>query len=139
MIRRFNECTKLNWVCWLDICGKIDSRILTPNTEYAAYLVFKLTDGMRGVICPLQTTIITLAGDIVSQHSVSIWDRPTEEMTNDVRLQRERADGWSEVELGEFDSGDGIYGEVGMSFRQTSNYYSKSGLIVQGIEVRPKH
>ncbi|XP_078152711.1 F-box protein PP2-B11-like [Carex rostrata] len=136
---RFNECAMLNWVCWLDIRGKIDSRILTPNTEYAAYLVFKLTDGMQGVICPLQTTIITLAGDIVSQHSVSIWDRPTEYMTDHVRLPRERPDGWSEVKLGEFDSGDGIYGEVGMSFMETSNYYSKSGLIVQGIEVRPKH
>ncbi|KAF3341142.1 F-box protein [Carex littledalei] len=136
---RFSECARLNWVCWLDINGKIDNRILTPNTEYAAYLVFKLADGMRGVSCPLQTTIITLAGDIVSEHSVSIWDRPTEEMTDDVRLPRERLDGWSEVKLGEFDSGVGIYGEVGMSFMETNNYYSKRGLIVQGIEVRPKH
>jgi hypothetical protein len=60
-------------------------------------------------------------------------------MSDDVRLPRERQDGWLEVELGEFDSsGEGIDGEVDMSFNGVSSNW-KNGLIVQGIEVRPKH
>ncbi|XP_078152712.1 F-box protein PP2-B11-like [Carex rostrata] len=145
---RFSECAELEKVCWLEIHGKIDSRILTPNTVYAAYLVFKLADNARGLRNPFQATKITLAGDIVSEHSVCLshrervrrWPgREIEEMSDDVRLPRERQDGWLEVELGEFDSGEGIDGEVDMSLMEIKGGHWKNGLIVQGIEVRPKH
>ncbi|KAF3341143.1 F-box protein [Carex littledalei] len=151
---RFSECAELEMVCWLEIHGKIDSRILTPYTAYAAYLVFKLADNTWGLSSPFQTTKITLAGDIISEHLVCLnlrereqdrwWGRPppggeVDEMADDVRLPRERQDGWLEVELGEFDSGDGIDGEVDMSFMEIKSGRWKNGLIVQGIEVRPKH
>ncbi|XP_078152714.1 F-box protein At2g02240-like isoform X2 [Carex rostrata] len=135
---RFSECAKHKEVCWLEFGGKIDRRILTANTAYAAYLVFKLTDNGRNLRNQIQTTKITLAGVIVSEHSVCV-DHGDMEMGDDVRLPRERQDGWLEVELGEFDSGEGIDGEVDMSFLGIKGGNWKNGLIVQGIEVRPKH
>ncbi|KAJ3691516.1 hypothetical protein LUZ61_020680 [Rhynchospora tenuis] len=146
---RFNECAELSAVCWLEIKKTIDFNILTIHTVYAAYLVFKLADNAYGLGNPLQTTKITLAGDTVSEHSVCLdvsesethnpwWDREIEDITDDVILPSERQDGWWEVELGEFYSGDGINGEVGMSFTEIRGGHWKNGLIVQGIEVRPR-
>ncbi|KAF8689995.1 hypothetical protein HU200_041630 [Digitaria exilis] len=54
-----------------------------------------------------------------------------------VLLPRERADGWMEVEMGEFQNDEGEDGEVSIKLMETSATV-KSGLIVQGIEIRPK-
>ena len=45
---RFSEVAELVEVCWLEIRGKISTRILSPNTTYAAFLVFKSTAGTHG-------------------------------------------------------------------------------------------
>jgi Phloem protein 2 len=60
------------------------------------------------------------------------------EAEGDVKEPRERADGWLEIEL---NSGDGINGQIDMSFKEIRAGHWKSGLIVQGIEVRvrPTH
>ncbi|KAJ4776278.1 F-box protein [Rhynchospora pubera] len=152
---RFNACVELDRVCLLEICGKIDNKILTPHTTYAAYLIFKLAPNAWGLSNPFQRTEIILAGDIVSQHCVCLnirereqfnpwWDRPlpggdTEEMSDDVILPKVRGDGWLEVKLGEFNSGDGIDGDVSMSLTENKGGHWKNGLILIGIEVRPKH
>ncbi|KAJ4775578.1 F-box protein [Rhynchospora pubera] len=151
---RFNECAKLNAVCWLEISGKINSNVLSSHTGYVAYLVFKLTPVARGLGNPFQTTKIILAEDTVSEHSVCLNIREREqlnrlsgrlpegyleEMTDGVILPRMRRDGWLEVELGEFYSGDGTDGEINMSFMEIRGGHWKNGLIVQGIEVRPNH
>ncbi|KAJ3691515.1 hypothetical protein LUZ61_020679 [Rhynchospora tenuis] len=150
---RFNECAKLNNVCWLEISVKININILTLHTGYVAFLVFKLTPNARGLSNPFQKSKIILAEDTVSEHSVCLNIREREqlnrlrgrlpawyeEMTDGVILPRERRDGWLEVELGEFYSGDGIDGEIYMSFMEIEGGHWKKGLIVQGIEVRPNH
>ncbi|KAF8394160.1 hypothetical protein HHK36_020366 [Tetracentron sinense] len=40
----FSEVAELINVCWLEIHGKMENRILSPKTTYAAYLVFKFSD-----------------------------------------------------------------------------------------------
>ena len=50
---------------------------------------------------------------------------------------REREDGWLEIELGEFYS-DGSDEEVKMSLKEVKGEHLKYGLIVEGIELRPK-
>ncbi|KAJ4802406.1 F-box protein [Rhynchospora pubera] len=143
---RFNECAKLNAVCWLEISGKINSNVLSSHTGYVAYLVFKLTPVARGLGNPFQTTKIILAEDTVSEHSVCLNIREREQLNRlsgrlpeGVILPRMRQDGWLEVELGEFYSGDGTDGEINMSFMEIRGGHWKNGLIVQGIEVRPNH
>ncbi|KAF7847828.1 hypothetical protein BT93_L2536, partial [Corymbia citriodora subsp. variegata] len=51
---------------------------------------------------------------------------------------KERRDGWLEIELGEFLTKDGEDGEVEMSVMETKGAHWKGGLVVEGIEIRPK-
>ncbi|EEF48347.1 putative F-box protein PP2-B12 [Ricinus communis] len=51
---------------------------------------------------------------------------------------KERGDGWLEVELGEFFNRDGNGEELEMSVLEVKGGKWKGGLIVQGIEIRPK-
>ncbi|GJM87207.1 hypothetical protein PR202_ga03139 [Eleusine coracana subsp. coracana] len=63
----------------------------------------------------------------------------TREADPDIRCPRRRPDGWAEVELGVFAVGDGEDGVVEVSFTEVDSQRWKRGLIVQGIEIRPKH
>lgn len=49
-----------------------------------------------------------------------------------------RDDGWMEAELGEFYIDEGEDGEVEMSLMEVRGGHWKKGLIIQGIEIRPK-
>lgn len=157
--RRFGEVAELIEICWLDIVGKIDCKVLSPKTRYGAYLVYKLTETSCGLGCPLgkvkqQASVIV--GKHVSTSHVCLqtfhemhtgkrfrkWRVPHEmvEISNGGAVTpKERGDGWKEVEMGEFYTENGEDGEVEMRLREVDGQYWKSGLIVQGIEIRPKH
>lgn len=51
---------------------------------------------------------------------------------------KRRQDGWLEVELGEFYNEKGQEGELDMSVMEVKGGNWKAGLIIQGIEIRPK-
>ncbi|CAM0943345.1 unnamed protein product [Alopecurus aequalis] len=57
----------------------------------------------------------------------------------DIRCPRRRGDGWTEVELGEFAVAGEEEGVVEVSLKEVECRRWKRGLIVQGIEIRPKH
>ncbi|KAL5702494.1 hypothetical protein ACHQM5_027707 [Ranunculus cassubicifolius] len=50
----------------------------------------------------------------------------------------DRKDGWMEIEMGEFYNDQGDDGEVTMTLKETNSGHWKGGLIVEGIELRPK-
>ncbi|KAG4126219.1 hypothetical protein ERO13_D10G143700v2 [Gossypium hirsutum] len=52
---------------------------------------------------------------------------------------KERVDGWLEIEMGEFFNGFENDRTVEFSLREDHDDQPKRGLIVQGIELRPKH
>lgn len=189
---RFAEVAELLAVCWFDIRGKIDCRLLTPRTTYAAYLVFKLTSGSYGLGPPPQLATVKLGAyaseiDIClqddddddgddddggdgdddddddddnqeegmqhqrQQHSKDDgWmeiddddhddgdDDDQEEGMQRQQLRHLRDNGWMEIELGEFYNDEGDDGDVEMSLREVKALHWKSGLIIQGLEVRPK-
>ncbi|OWM72347.1 hypothetical protein CDL15_Pgr018232 [Punica granatum] len=54
------------------------------------------------------------------------------------QLPREREDGWAEVELGGFFTSEGEGGVVQMSLMEVTSTVWKSGLVIQGIKIRPK-
>lgn len=57
----------------------------------------------------------------------------------DNKVMSKREDGWMEVELGEFFNGEGDdEDEVKMSLMEIKGHQLKGGLIIEGIEVRPK-
>ncbi|OAY85750.1 F-box protein PP2-B10 [Ananas comosus] len=49
-----------------------------------------------------------------------------------------REDGWLEVELGEFYNDEGDEGEVEIKLYETTELHWKRGLIIQGLDIRPK-
>jgi hypothetical protein len=82
---RFEEVTELIAVCFLEIWGSINSGELSPNTKYAAYLVFMLADGSYGLDCPTQEAFIVI-GDhdqiasvkrTISLHPLMMKDKPS--------------------------------------------------------------
>ncbi|KAG6536227.1 putative F-box protein PP2-B12 [Zingiber officinale] len=139
---RFAEVAELVNVCWLEIHGHIQSKMLTPRTTYAAYLIFKLADWSRGLNHPTQEASVTLG---LRSSATAV---PLQPRSDDVRgrfnrirfgLLPARDDGWMEVAMGEFYNEEGEDGEVVMSFMDIKGGHWKRGLIVQGIEIRPKH
>lgn len=55
------------------------------------------------------------------------------------KYPKEREDGWLEIELGEFFNKGGEDKEVEMGVHEITSGDWKGGLVVQGIEIRPKH
>ena len=125
-------------VCWLEIRGKIDIRMLSPMTLYAAYLVFKLTTGAYGFQRqPMKTTVGLVGGESLKRTVYLDARTPVPEENDNVPYPQVRGDGWLEIELGDFFyGGDGQDGELEMTLFELGGW--KRGLIVQGIEIRPK-
>ncbi|KAK2631327.1 hypothetical protein EUGRSUZ_L03074 [Eucalyptus grandis] len=139
-MNRFAEVAKLIDVCWLEIRGMISSGMLSPETHYAAYLVFKITPASHGFEFQPVEVEARFAGDeagkVSTQHAGgSLMLAPAEGSGN---YPKERRDGWSEIELGEFLTKEGQDGEVEMSVMETKGGNWKAELVVEGIEIRPK-
>ena len=136
---RFSEIAYLNDVCWLEIKGVINACMLSPRTNYAAYLVFNLKTNSYGF------------EDVVVKSSIKIGDETTARrsyLERRMRHRRElhsaeeripyptqRKDGWLEIELGEFLSRGGE--DIEVEITQLGSHW-KRGLMVEGIEFRPK-
>ncbi|KAJ3672143.1 hypothetical protein LUZ60_006864 [Juncus effusus] len=163
---RFPESAKLLEACWLEIQGKIPSDLLSPHTLYSTFLIFKLADNARGLGSPPQETSVTLGGEPVSKNSVCL--QPDEggktarnpwgpfgfrfprymgmdvEMRENVKLptkwrrEKEKEEGWMEIEMGEVWNEKGEGGAVEISLMEITGGHWKRGLIIHGIEIRPK-
>ncbi|KAI6695491.1 hypothetical protein NL676_023201 [Syzygium grande] len=154
---RFAEVAELIDVCWLEIKGTISSCMLSPGTRYAAYLVFKFAISSYGFEFQSVEVGAGFAGDEVGKRERLVYlsrDSNTGRRRTRRRLRsmppmyapaegngnypKERRDGWSEIELGEFLTKEGEDGKVQMSVMETKGGKWKKGLIVEGIEIRPK-
>ncbi|KAK1283749.1 F-box protein PP2-B11 [Acorus calamus] len=135
---RFSEAAELLNVCLLGIDGKMDVKILSGDTTYAAYLVFKLSDEVYGLNWPPQLSYVRFRDPPLS-HNVCIHPQVTGMSDPPAgRVPHWRGDGWMEVEMGEFYVENGAEGEVDMTLTEVNRGLWKKGLIVLGIEVRPK-
>ncbi|KAF4384422.1 hypothetical protein G4B88_028496 [Cannabis sativa] len=178
---RFGDVAELISVCWFEILGKIDIRMLSPSTLYTANFVFKSTRGAYGFEHQTLDAVVGLVGGQKSTRSVYLDDeagqrrrrsqivprrmgllfrnhrnmeteisttRSDRDMDMDMDRDRDRndehnhpkvrGDGWMEVELGEFFYDGGQEGELEINLLEVKGGNWKGGLIVQGIEIRPK-
>ncbi|KAF7131510.1 hypothetical protein RHSIM_Rhsim09G0130600 [Rhododendron simsii] len=164
---RFSEVAELINVCWLEIRGKINTSMLSPNTTYAAFFVFKSTVGAYGFEYQPTEVAVGVSGSESETQSVyldpeggqrlqyqivprnpvfhrgfSIGNRWRQRTTSvcDRKYPKVRGDGWVEIEMGEYfnKGGGGEDEELEMSVMEVERGDWKSGLIVQGIEIRPK-
>ncbi|MBA0588471.1 hypothetical protein Gorai_001572 [Gossypium raimondii] len=113
----------------------IDIRILSYNTNYAAYLVFKLRNKRTIEFRHRAVGLHINVGGITSWEVRRVSLDPSQNGTQHVR---EREDGWMEVEMGEFFNEFGDDGTVQLSLREIDTSCYKQGLIIEGIELRPK-
>ncbi|KAL2490447.1 F-box protein PP2-B15 [Abeliophyllum distichum] len=152
----FSEGVELVMVSWLEIDCEINTRMLSKNTVYGAYLVFKLANRAFGLdFLPLEVSVEV--GDYKSAKITYLRGNECkkQEMERDFMQHKidgsrssgcedeecvlhMRDDGWLEVELGEFYC-DGKDRAVKMSFKEDKGDHLKGGLLVEGIEIRPKH
>ncbi|GLT40763.1 hypothetical protein SLA2020_148740 [Shorea laevis] len=132
---RFPEVAKLLDVCWFEINGRIGTCRLSSMTNYKAYLVFKLAASVYGFRNePIEATI-QLSGT-KGLHRTVFLHAEGEDVQNDYWYPIEREDGWLELELGEFfnEGGEDDKLEIRI-FHFDGNW--KSGVIIEGIEIRP--
>ncbi|CAH8356025.1 unnamed protein product [Eruca vesicaria subsp. sativa] len=146
---RFSEGARLIMTDWLEIKGKIQTGVLSPSTSYRAYLIMKVTERAYGLdLVPAETWIKVGNGEKnIKASYLSCLDNKKhqiakkDEITRSHRREPEmREDGWMEIELGEFETGrvGEAEEEVVMSLTEVKGYQLKGGIVINGIEVRPK-
>ncbi|KAG6427290.1 hypothetical protein SASPL_111532 [Salvia splendens] len=160
---RFPEVAELLDVCWFEIRGKIEMNMLSVNTNYAAYLVFTCKSRVHGFDHQSAEGYVKVSGSESEKRSVCLdpggaqrhryqlvprrvglfYHRLTQMRNPEAMLPEEpeypkqRGDGWMEVELGECFV-EGQDGELEVSVMEVKGGNWKGGIIVQGIEIRPK-
>ncbi|XP_071702344.1 putative F-box protein PP2-B12 [Rutidosis leptorrhynchoides] len=166
---RFTEVAELMSVCWFEVHGKINTSMLSADTRYVAYLVYKSTPNTYGFEYHPAEVSVGLSGvEITDERQVKtvfldpeVYQRQGYEQGQIPGRRRgmfnpfsrlggqynvgpplngpkPRPDGWRELELGEFVIGKEKEGEVEMNVLEVKGGNWKGGLIVQGIEIRPK-
>ncbi|CAI9780489.1 unnamed protein product [Fraxinus pennsylvanica] len=146
---RFAEVAELLSVCWLDIHGKMQTQMLSLKTNYAAYLVFKILENSDGLDSPSKASVKLVQQSIVQvegENSTVYLKEPMLgqgswiEVDQSIygRMPKERRDTWMEIELGEYFNDEGDEGYIHMQLLETELLHWKRGLIIEGIELRPK-
>ncbi|KDO37902.1 hypothetical protein CISIN_1g036372mg, partial [Citrus sinensis] len=118
------------WFC--EVSARLDTRILSHRTNYAAYLVFQFGKPISG----FQRTRI-----VSGVYIEGINDKGRQRLFQDpckstLQLIQDRKDGWMEIEMGEFFNKNGDDGTLLCSLHDFDKF--GTSLIMQGIEVRPK-
>ncbi|GAY36077.1 hypothetical protein CUMW_279090 [Citrus unshiu] len=111
---------------------RIETKILSIRTNYAAYLVFKFIDTRYGFETRPVDFGVYFDGSDNGERRKVVLDPPA----NMPKLSQDRGNGWMEIEMGEFFNETGEDGTVVCSVFGFDD--AKSGIIIQGIELRPK-
>lgn len=139
---RFPEGVELVMSCWVDISCKINTSLLSSNTTYGIYFVFQIARRAFGLSnmpfgfevevgnCKMQGTVLIQEEDCGKE---GFYESDEFEKRGPMK----RIDGWLEIELGEFY--DVQNEEVKMHLREMNGVHLKGGLIVEGVEFRPKY
>ncbi|KAK6255148.1 hypothetical protein SCA6_016453, partial [Theobroma cacao] len=131
---RFSEVAELKQVWSLDVKGVIETKILSPKTAYVAYLVYKFATSRSGFDKkPVDLHVKLEESD--AGRTFRVFLDPS---SNIPQFSRERGDGWMEVKLGEFFNEHGDDGKAVCRLREVDNSTAKKGLIIEGIDIRPK-
>ncbi|KAL1549562.1 F-box protein PP2-B15-like [Salvia divinorum] len=139
---RFLEAAELVMVSWLELHGKVNVGMLSPNTTYRAYLILQLVNRAFGLdVVPSEASIEignykkirTIHLDKYNRHG------PMDLNGGEDNMIHPCGDKWLEVELGEFHSHGRKEEEVvSIWFRETNGVHLKGGIVVEGIELRPQ-
>ncbi|QHN85112.1 F-box protein [Arachis hypogaea] len=127
---RFEEAAELRTICWLEMNGSISTGMLSPKTLYGAYLKVKIADRAYGLDSLPSHVSVELPN--YKSHGTVYIRRPSHTHSH---AENEE---WLEIELGSFYTG--LDKEVvRMGLKEVKGVHLKGGLIVDGIEIRPKN
>ncbi|XP_050372731.1 putative F-box protein PP2-B12 [Argentina anserina] len=129
---RFSEVAELKNKLGLDIKAHIKTTMLSPGTTYAAYFVYQLLGCRFGFAQrPVEFRVTWEQSRVEAPYHDVVLDPCTVSPG-----AQYREDGWMEVEMGEFFVKGGDNATVECSVREVDG--TKSGLLVEGVEFRPK-
>ncbi|XP_028770850.1 F-box protein PP2-B15-like [Neltuma alba] len=146
---RFPVVAVLRTVGWLEIEGKIRTGSLSPSTWYGAYMIMKVSERAYGLESAVSRVRVQVGSQVKSGRAY-LWHEPEQtkmikelfygerrEIEEErVGIPRKRGDGWMEIKVGEFFCRKS---DEEVKIRVTElGYQLKGGLILEGIEVRPK-
>ncbi|CAI9768959.1 unnamed protein product [Fraxinus pennsylvanica] len=161
---RFPEVAELLAVRRFEICGKINTGMLSSGTKYAAYIVFTSRSRIEGfkyqiskasiqigqetkqrIVCidpdeEQRQRCMTVPCPTFFMHQISHLCSSIDNMPAmpNARYPRLRGDGWLEVQLGEFLVKEKHDRDVKIILKEIKRGIWKSSLIIQGIEIRPR-
>ncbi|KAK9060529.1 hypothetical protein SSX86_021233 [Deinandra increscens subsp. villosa] len=132
---RFQEVLKLVPPQILRVYCTIKSEMLSPDTEYECYLVFKISIRCHGLHSPVEVRDLlqkNKVAEIVYFRSPKPWN------VHDItRLSKQRKDGWMEVKIWNFNSSHELKDDcVLVNLKLISYEGSMSSLNVWGLEFR---
>ncbi|XP_022159650.1 putative F-box protein PP2-B12 isoform X2 [Momordica charantia] len=144
---RFEEVAELRTIWWLEIKGRINTKLLSPKTLYFAYLLVKFADRAYGLNNHPSQASVQL-NTVTSQREVyldkergcnngglsknRVVDRGSDDETEEDDC------GWVKIELGEFYVNDLGDGDVEMCLKEVESQHLRGGLVVEGIQLRPR-
>ncbi|PWA93895.1 Protein kinase, ATP binding site-containing protein [Artemisia annua] len=115
----------------------IKSQMLSPDTEYVCYLVFKLSEKCQGLHCPVEVRDILHKENNEAEFVYFITPSPLN-INGITRVPKQREDGWMEIQVWKFNSTHEFKDDsLSMNMKFTSHEGTMSGLIVCGLEFRP--
>ncbi|GLT87600.1 hypothetical protein SLE2022_056780 [Rubroshorea leprosula] len=136
LTNRFPEVAETIQDLGIRIHGRINTRMLSSKTRYKAYLVFKLADKPDGFQNKPIEAAILLGGAEVSKRNVYELQAESEIVGNGDQYPKERGDNWLEVELGEIEFTKERGGDLDIYLVERIGD-NRSGVIIQGMEIRP--
>lgn len=116
---------------------KIESRLLSSDTKYMCYLVFKISQKCRGLHYPVKVRDQLRRKN---KETEIIYFRPPNliNLHDSFRVPEERKDGWMEVKVWEFRTDiEKKYCHVPMDLKLISYEGNLNGLILYGLEFQP--
>ncbi|KAF4361900.1 hypothetical protein F8388_005636 [Cannabis sativa] len=155
---RFAEVAELITMWWLEICGTVNTKMLSPNTLYTAYMVVRFADRAYGLdFLPSEVSVEVGDFKAVGKVNLSPQEGRRKHYFQRVHFLKEMGalrsrllkdeesivfgegdNGWIKIELGSFfNNCNGE--ELKISLREVKGQHLRGGLIVEGIEIRPKH
>ncbi|XP_071719037.1 uncharacterized protein [Rutidosis leptorrhynchoides] len=116
---------------------RIESRMLSPFTEYACCLVFKLSENCRGLHCPIK--VQDLLNRRNKERKIIYFRSPSASNLHDANwIPKQRNDGWMEVIIWTFNSkyklGNNV---IRMNLKLITYEENMAGLIICGLNFRP--
>ncbi|KAK9747915.1 hypothetical protein RND81_02G022900 [Saponaria officinalis] len=144
---RFPECAVMECIAWLEIRGKIHTKLLAPSTTYGVYFVYHIradpmySSGFEHVPVTVSISEINEDGLPTNYYHTPKTRRFYLKVPNpskrDVLQPVVRRDGWMEIEMGRLRRYR-VEGEIlEMTIKECENGQYKTGLVIHGIEFRP--